>query len=377
MQVYLDNAATTRCSDKAAEKLLETIREYYGNPSSTHKKGREAKKLLDESRAVIASVLGCESDELYFTSGGSEADNWALFSAAELTKRRGRHIISSKTEHPAVLNALKELGERGFEIELIEPEKSGVIDVNKLTNALRHDTTVLSFMLVNNETGAVNDIKNLCKESKKINPDLIFHCDAVQGFLKQDFKVKDLGVDLLSISGHKLHAPKGIGALYIKKGIRLKPLLFGGGQELGLRSGTEPLPQIAAFAEAVSEQSAALGANISKMQELKNRLIDELFKKLKGAEIVKSAAPHIISLSILGIRSEVIMNYLEASGIYVSKSSACSKGGRSQVLESMKMSSRYIDSAIRVGLSIYNTPEEISFFTDKLKDASETLIRIR
>lgn len=373
----MDNAATTRCSDKAAEKLLETIREYYGNPSSTHKKGREAKKLLDESRAVIASVLGCESDELYFTSGGSEADNWALFSAAELTKRRGRHIISSKTEHPAVLNALKELGERGFEIELIEPEKSGVIDVNKLTNALRHDTTVLSFMLVNNETGAVNDIKNLCKESKKINPDLIFHCDAVQGFLKQDFKVKDLGVDLLSISGHKLHAPKGIGALYIKKGIRLKPLLFGGGQELGLRSGTEPLPQIAAFAEAVSEQSAALGANISKMQELKNRLIDELFKKLKGAEIVKSAAPHIISLSILGIRSEVIMNYLEASGIYVSKSSACSKGGRSQVLESMKMSSRYIDSAIRVGLSIYNTPEEISFFTDKLKDASETLIRIR
>ncbi|MGI6463029.1 MAG: cysteine desulfurase family protein [Candidatus Scatomorpha sp.] len=375
MQVYLDNAATTKCSKRAAEKLLETIREYYGNPSSTHKKGREAKKLLDDSRTKIASALGCESDELYFTSGGSEADNWALFSAAELTKRRGRHIISSKTEHPAVLNALKELGERGFEIELIELEKSGVIDVNKLTNALRHDTTVLSFMLVNNETGAVNDIKNLCKESKKINPDLIFHCDAVQGFLKQDFKVKDLGVDLLSISGHKLHAPKGIGALYIKKGIRLKPLLFGGGQELGLRSGTEPLPQIAAFAEAVSEQSASLGANISKMQDLKNQLIDELFKKLKGAEIVKSAAPHIISLSILGIRSEVIMNYLEASGIYVSKSSACSRGGRSHVLEAMKMSSRYIDSAIRVGLSIYNTPEEISFFTDKLKEASETLIR--
>ena len=375
MQVYLDNAATTRCSDKAAEKLLETIREYYGNPSSTHKKGREAKKLLDDSRTKIASALGCESDELYFTSGGSEADNWALFSAAELTKRRGRHIISSKTEHPAVLNALKELGERGFEIELIEPEKSGVIDVNKLTNALRHDTTVLSFMLVNNETGAVNDIKNLCKESKKINPDLIFHCDAVQGFLKQDFKVKDLGVDLLSISGHKLHAPKGIGALYIKKGIRLKPLLFGGGQELGLRSGTEPLPQIAAFAEAVSEQSASLGANISKMQELKNQLIDELFKKLKGAEIVKSAAPHIISLSVPGIRSEVIMNFLEANEIYVSKSSACSRGGRSQVLEAMKLSSRYIDSAIRVGISIYNTPEEISFFTDKLKEASETLIR--
>lgn len=375
MQVYLDNAATTRCSDKAAEKLLETIREYYGNPSSTHKKGREAKKLLDESRAVIAFVLGCESDELYFTSGGSEADNWALFSAAELTKRRGRHIISSKTEHPAVLSALKELGDRGFEIELINPEKLGVIDVNKLTNALRHDTTVLSFMLVNNETGAVNDIKNLCKESKKINSDLIFHCDAVQGFLKQDFKVKDLGVDLLSISGHKLHAPKGIGALYIKKGIRLKPLLFGGGQELGLRSGTEPLPQIAAFAEAVSEQSASLGANISKMQDLKNQLIDELFKKVKGAEIVKSAAPHIISLSVPGIRSEVIMNFLEANEIYVSKSSACSRGGRSQVLEAMKLSSRYIDSAIRVGISIYNTPEEISFFTDKLKEASETLIR--
>lgn len=375
MQVYLDNAATTKCSKRAAEKLLETIREYYGNPSSTHKKGREAKKLLDDSRTKIASALGCESDELYFTSGGSEADNWALFSAAEQNRRRGRHIISSKTEHPAVLSALKELGDRGFEIELINPEKSGVIDVNKLTNALRHDTTVLSFMLVNNETGAVNDIKNLCKESKKINSDLIFHCDAVQGFLKQDFKVKDLGVDLLSISGHKLHAPKGIGALYIKKGIRLKPLLFGGGQELGLRSGTEPLPQIAAFAEAVSEQSASLGANISKMQELKNQLIDELFKKVRGVEIIESAAPHIISLSVPGIRSEVIMNFLEANEIYVSKSSACSRGGRSHVLEAMKLSSRYIDSAIRVGLSIYNTPEEISFFTDKLKEASETLIR--
>lgn len=377
MQVYLDNAATTRCSDKAAEKLLETLKENYGNPSSTHKKGREAKKLLDGSRAAIASALGCESDELYFTSGGSEADNWALFSAAELTKRRGRHIISSKTEHPAVLNALKELGERGFEIELLEPEKSGVIDVKKLLGALRHDTTVLSFMLVNNETGAVNDIKNLCSESKKINPDIIFHCDAVQGFLKQDFKVKDLGVDLLSISGHKLHAPKGIGGLYIKNGIRIKPFVFGGGQERALRSGTEPLPQIAAFAEAVSEQSGVLRKNISKMQSLKEQLVKELFEKVKGAEIIESAAPHIISLSILGIRSEVIMNYLEASGIYVSKSSACSKGGRSQVLESMKMSSRYIDSAIRVGLSIYNTPEEIGFFTDKLKDASETLIRIK
>ncbi len=360
-----------------AEKLLETLKENYGNPSSTHKKGREAKKLLDESRAIIASVLGCERDELYFTSGGSEADNWALFSAAELTRRRGRHIISSKTEHPAVLNALKELGERGFEIEILEPEKSGVIDVNKLLSALRHDTTVLSFMLVNNETGAINDIKKLCSESKKINPDLIFHCDAVQGFLKQDFKVKDLGVDLLSISGHKLHAPKGIGALYIKNGIRLKPYVFGGGQERALRSGTEPLPQIAAFAEAVSEQSGVLRENISKMQSLKEQLVKELFKKVKGAEIIESAAPHIISLSIPGIRSEVIMTYLEASGIYVSKSSACSKGGRSQVLESMKLQGRYIDSAIRVGLSIYNTPEEISFFTDKLKDASETLIRIR
>lgn len=333
--------------------------------------------MLDESRETVAAALGCGSGEVFFTSGGTEADNWALFSAAGLARRRGKHIISSKAEHPAVLNALKELGERGFEIGLLEPGKSGAVCAEQLLEAIRHDTTVLSFMLVNNETGAVNDINNLCREAKKINPEIIFHCDAVQGFLKQDFKVSDLGVDLMSISGHKVHAPKGIGALYINKDIKLKPLIFGGGQERGLRSGTEPLPLIAAFAEAVDEQKDSLPGNIEKMRRLKKQLLEELFAKVSGAEAVESAAPHIVSLAVPGIRSEVIMNYLEAGGIFVSKSSACSRGGRSRVLEAMKLGGRYIDSAIRVGLSIYTTPEEINFFTDKLKEASENLIRTR
>ena len=373
MEHYLDNAATTRVCPEAAEAALRAMTEQYGNPSSTHTKGREAKKLLDASRKTIADALGCLPSELVFTSCGSESDNWALLSGAELGKRKGKHIISSLVEHDAIRKTLDELERRGFEVTRLQPDASGAISPEAVDAALREDTILVSLMMVNNETGAVTDIAAIAKLLKRRGSSALLHTDAVQAFLKVPFKARTLGADLISISGHKIHAPKGIGALYIRSGLRLKPFLLGGSQEDGRRAGTEALPQIAAFAAAAAAGSDRMAEHLAHMAELRQIAVSRLSEEIPELQVLPGGAPHILSISLPGWRSEVLMNLLETREVYVSKSSACKKGGRSHVLEAIGLKSDVIDGAIRIGLSRYTTEEDIEALVSGLAEARRTL----
>lgn len=373
MEHYLDNSATTRVCEAAAKAAYEAMTSIYGNPSSTHTKGREAKKLLDSSRAQAAAAIGCKPAELVFTSCGSESDNWALLSGAEAMHRKGKHIISSSVEHDAIRKTLDELEKQGYEITRLAPDNTGAISVESVKNALRDDTILVSLMLVNNETGAVTDIRGIADMLKKSGSQALLHTDAVQGFMKVPFSAKTLGADMISVSGHKIHAPKGIGALYVRDGLRLKPFIAGGAQENGRRAGTEAMPQIAAFAAACAEASKNMDAGISRMAAQKAEIIDRLSAGIPELKYVRTAAPHILSISLPGWRSEVLMNYLEAREVYVSKSSACKKGGRSHVLEAIGMKSDVIDGAIRIGLSRFTTDDDIDTLCAGLIDARNTL----
>ena len=374
---YLDNSATTRVCPEAARAAMDAMLENYGNPSSTHTLGREAKKLLDASRRQVADALGCTAGELVFTSCGSESDNWAIINGAESMARKGKHIISSVVEHDAVRKALDELERRGFEITRLAPDGTGAIPVGAVKETLREDTILVSLMMVNNETGAVTDIGGISRAMRDSGSRALLHTDAVQAFMKLPFRADALGADLISISGHKIHAPKGIGALYIRSGVKLKPYILGGGQEGGLRAGTEGMPQIAAFAEACRVAVAALPQSISRMAQLRQLAADTLTRSIPELRLIGGGAPHILSLSLPGWRSEVLMNYMEARGIYVSKSSACKKGGRSHVLEAMGLESGVIDGAIRVGLSRYTTEEDIQALCEALSAARDTLAHSR
>ena len=373
LEIYLDNAATTRVCPEAAEAAMNAMVNDYGNPSSTHAKGRAAMKLVHNARKQVAAALGCESWELAFTSCGSESDNWALWSGAQYVSRKGGHVISSTVEHDATRHALDELERRGYEVTRLTPGESGAVTPEQVRDALREDTIMVSLMLVNNETGAVTDIAAISRLLKKANPSALMHTDAVQGFLKVPFTAKSLGADLISISGHKIHAPKGIGALYIRKGVRLKPLIVGGAQEDGRRAGTENVPYICAFGEAarIGHEHAALYQE--QMRTLREETAARLERENPGLITIGGGAPHILSISLPGYRSEVLMNFLEARGIYVSRSSACKRGARSHVLEAMGLDSRVIDGAIRIGLSRYTTAEELDEFCRAIYDARTTL----
>ena len=373
MEHYLDNAATTKVCPEAAEAAVKAMTEVYGNPSSTHTKGREAKKLLDASRKKLAAALGCLPEEVVFTSCGSESDNWALLSGAEAMKRKGKHIISSLVEHDAIRKTLDTLEGLGYEVTRLAPDAEGAIPVSAVENALRDDTILVSLMMVNNETGAVTDIAAISRMLKKHRSQALLHTDAVQAFMKVPFRAKTLGADMISISGHKVHAPKGIGALYIRSGLRLKPLISGGSQEAGRRAGTEALPQIAAFAAACEIAAAGFAENAAKMTALKKSTVEKLRAAIPGLVALETEAPHILSISLPGWRSEVLMNLLETKEIYVSKSSACKKGGRSHVLEAIGMKSDVIDGAIRIGFSRFSTEEDVDALVEGLTDACRTL----
>ena len=373
MEHYLDNAATTRVCPEAAQAALDAMLYTYGNPSSTYTKGREAKKLLEHSRALVAGALGCAPAELVFTACGSESDNWALLSGAEANARRGKHVITSAVEHDAVRKAAEELERRGYEVTRLKPDRTGAIEPEAVRAALRPDTCLVSLMLVNNETGAVTDIGAVSRVLKAEHSPALLHTDAVQGFMKLDFTPKSLGADLISISGHKIHAPKGIGALYIRKGLRLRPFIVGGAQEEGRRAGTEAVPQIAAFGEAARIAKEGLHNNIAHMANLKAQAKESLSAAIPALHTLDTAAPHILSIALPGYRSEVLMNFLEAREIYVSRSSACKKGARSHVLEAIGMEPRLIDGALRIGFSRDNTPEDVAALCAALAEASLTL----
>ncbi len=373
MEHYLDNSATTRVCPEAAEAAMRAMLDCYGNPSSTHTKGREAKKMLDAARKQLADALGCKSAELYFTSCGSESDNWAIIGGAEYMMRKGRHIITSAVEHDAVRKSMEELERRGFEVTYLKPDKSGAVSVEAVENALRADTILVSLMLVNNETGAITDISGISALLKRTKSIALLHTDAVQAFMKLPFTPKSLGADMISVSGHKIHAPKGIGALYVSDKIKLKPYIHGGAQENGRRAGTEAMPQIMAFGEACRVAREGFRENSAHIAALRKMAVEKLTANIPELQLIPGGAEHILSISMPGWRSEVLMNFLEAKNIYVSRSSACKKGGRSHVLEAMGLDAKVIDGAIRIGLCRYNTEEDITALCDALIDARNTL----
>lgn len=373
MEIYLDNAATTRVCPEAADIAYKTMLETYGNPSSTHTKGREAKAVLDNARKQLAAALDCAPSEVYFTSCGSEGDNWAIINGAESMRRRGLHIISSEVEHDAVRKSMEELKRRGFEVTMLRPEPDGSVSPEAVVAALRPDTVLVSLMMVNNETGAVTDIAAVAKALKKAKSAALLHTDAVQGFMKVPFSAKRLGADMITVSGHKIHAPKGIGALYIKTGVKIKPYIIGGAQEAGLRAGTEAMPQIAAFGKACELAKASMTDATERMAQLRQYAAERIVAEMPEAVIIGGGAPHILSVSLPGWRSEVLMNFLEAKGIFVSRSSACKKGGRSHVLEAMGLPAEVIDGAVRISLSRYTTKDELDALCFALKDAHDTL----
>ncbi len=373
MEVYLDNAATTRVCPEAADIAYKTMLETYGNPSSTHTKGREAKAVLDNARKQLAAALDCAPGEVYFTSCGSEGDNWAIINGAESMRRKGLHIISSEVEHDAVRKSMDELKRRGFEVTMLKPESDGSISPEAVAAALRPDTVLVSLMMVNNETGAVTDIAAVAKALKKAKSIALLHTDAVQGFMKVPFSAKRLGADMITVSGHKIHAPKGIGALYIKTGVKIKPYIMGGAQESGLRAGTEAMPQIAAFGKACELAKASMNDATERMAQLRQYAAGRIVAEMPEAVIIGGGAPHILSVSLPGWRSEVLMNFLEARSVFVSRSSACKKGGRSHVLEAMGLPAEVIDGAVRISLSRYTTKDELDELCSALKDAHDSL----
>ena len=373
MSIYLDNSATTRVCDEAVRAAVDAMTENYGNPSSTYAPGREANKLLERSRACIAGALGCRADELFFTSCGSESDNWAIIRGAQLMQRVGHHIISSRTEHDAVLKSLAWLEKQGFEVTLLDPAPDGSIAPEIVMAALREDTCLISLMLVNNETGAVTDISAVSQAVRGSGSKALIHTDAVQAFMKIPFSAKSLGADMISISGHKVHAPKGIGALFVRSGLNLLPYIFGGAQERGRRAGTEAVPQIAAFAAAVEAAKKAMPEYTARFSELRNHAINRLTQENPGLVVIGNGAAHILSISLPGYRSETLMNFLEGRDIYVSKSSACKKGGRSHVLEAMHLKNNVIDGALRISFSRFTTIQEIDALCDALRDARSQL----
>lgn len=372
-EIYLDNASTTKVCDECAELAFSIMKDHYGNPSSTHTLGRDAASVLKHAREQVSSALGCKPQELYFTSCGSESDNWAIIRGAELRCHEGKHIISSQIEHDAVRKSLDYLEGKGYEITRLKPDSTGMIRADDVISQLRSDTILVSLMMVNNETGAVTDIDSIARQVHQHNPRILVHTDAVQAFMKIPFSAKKMDVDMISISGHKIHAPKGVGALYIRNSIKLPAYILGGGQESGIRAGTEGLPQIAAFGLA-SEIAAKNRKSFISSMKMHKELIESLLKEeVPEAVILSGDAPHILSISLPGWRSEVMMNYMEAKGVYVSRSSACKKGARSHVLEAIGLEPAVIDGAIRVSLSRYTTEDDCRGFVTCLKDARDHL----
>ena len=373
---YLDNSATTQVCEAAADKAYEMMRINYGNPSSLHQMGIRAEEAVEEARQIIADSLSVQAKNIYFTSGGTEANNTVIFGAAEAKKRRGNRIIVSAIEHSSVFESAKRLSELGYDVRFAPVDINGVVDIDALKELLTDKTIIVSIMTVNNETGSIQPIERIAKLVHKLCPEALFHTDAVQAYGKIALKPKKLGVDLMSVSAHKIHGAKGCGALYIRDGARILPLLYGGEQQHKLRPGTESAPLIAAFGAAAAAAFSDLSRNADHIKELNAYTLD----RLQSIDCVTinspdNALPCIINISVEGIRSETMLHHLEESGVYVSSSSACAKGKRSYVLEAMGLPDDRIDSSLRISFSKYNSFEDIDALIEGLREGIASLQR--
>ena len=373
MEAYLDNSATTKCSEKAVEIMNKVLREDYGNPSSMHLKGFEAENYLKKTRSIIAKSLKVNEKEIIFTSGGTETNNMALIGCATAYHRSGMHIISTPVEHPSVANALAVLEKIGYEITYLPVDEKGRINLKVLSDEIRPDTTLVSIMHVNNEIGTIEPIVEAANIIKQKNSTTLLHVDAVQSFGKIEVFPKKMNIDLLSVSGHKIHGPKGSGFLYVSDKVKLNPIMLGGGQEWGLRSGTENVPAIAGLGVAVEEIFKNFDKNQKKLYKLREYLITEL-SKIEGVSLNgpldETGAPHILSMSVEGIRAEVLLHSLEEKGIFVSAGSACSsnKPAVSKTLTAIGLKKSLLDSTVRFSFSIHTTKEELEYTVKELKE---------
>lgn len=372
MEIYLDNSATTRCYPEVGELVYKVMCKDYGNPSSMHKKGVEAERYIKDSKENIARILKVNAKEIFFTSGGTESDNLALIGAARANRRAGNHLITTSIEHPAILNTMRHLEEEeGFRITYLPVDASGRMKLDALKEALCEETILVSAMYVNNEVGSVQPIEEAAKIVKQYNPKILFHSDAVQGFGKYHIYPKRLGIDMLSASGHKIHGPKGTGFLYTSDKVKIAPIAYGGGQQKNIRSGTENVPGIAGLGLASKMIYQDLDMKVALMRELKAHFLKGL-EKLENTTVHgmtdENSAPHIISVGIAGVRSEVLLHTLEDKGIYVSSGSACASNhpAISGVLKGIGAASEYLDATIRISMSEFTTKEEIDYTLETL-----------
>ena len=374
--IYLDNSATTKPCAEAVEAMTKALTENWGNPSALYGFGIDTARQLRVARHTVATAMGAEPDRVFFTSGGTEADNWAIFSSIKRLGKRGKHIITTAIEHHAILNCMKELETQGFEVTYLQPDSLGRVTLDALKAALRKDTILVSVMMVNNEVGSVMPIAQMAKLTHRMCPDAIFHTDAVQGFLKVPFSAKTLGADLISVSSHKIHGPKGVGALYISPKLKSFPaLLLGGGQEGNYRSGTEGTPAIFGFAAAC----AAVSATFKEDSRQEKAMMDALAEKLSALDGIyingSHEAPHVLNIGIPGLPTQNSINILQDHGICVSAGSACAKGHRSHVLDAMKVKPETIDGSFRVSVCKDTTQEELDLLYSVIKE--ELLPRAR
>ncbi len=378
MLIYFDNSATTSPDKKVCDAVARAMAETYGNPSSLHRMGKAAEDLVEKSRQSVAKSMGAQSEEIIFTSGGTESDNLAIIGYCRANRRKGNKVITSKTEHPAVLESFKQLESEGFDVFYLDVDESGVADVCQLKTLLDEDTLLVSIMHANNETGTIQPIEEIAAAVHSVGA--VLHVDSVQSYGKIRIDVKKLGADILSVSAHKVNGPKGVGALYVKKGIRIHPTVYGGGQEKGLRSSTENVPAIAGFGVAAESICADIDSKISAMDVVKQYLKNNVTARIENVRIntPENSVCGVLNVSFTGVKSEVLLHVLEDKGIYVSSGSACSshKKGRSYVLQAMGVKDKDIDSAIRFSFCGDNTVEEAEAVLEVLTEQIPLLRKI-
>ncbi len=372
MEAYFDNSATTVVTESVKDIVVKAMTEDYGNPSSMHMIGVNAEKYVKTAKENIAKILKVDEGEIYFTSGGTEGNNMAIIGSANANKRAGNRVITTKIEHSSVANPMKYLEKQGFDVVYLPVDNNGIVDMEVLKKEMTKDTILVSIMNVNNEVGAIEPVSEIGKYIKSVNPSVVYHVDAIQAFGKMEIRPRKENIDILTVSGHKIHAPKGSGFMHIKKNTKVNPIILGGGQQEGMRSGTENVPGIAGIGQAAKDCYDNLEKNVAHMTELKDYLIDEL-SKLDGVTINSqkgnAGAPHIVSASFENVRSEVLLHALEDKGVYISAGSACSSNrpAVSETLKAMGIDSKLLGSTVRFSFCELNKKEEIDYCIEQLK----------